>query len=124
MSRGTSILESTAARWTRRKKRTGSLPQCIPQHDWTETVYFSPSGRISLQNLLPCTCLSPPWLLSESRLLYCSVPPMCCHLVNLSTPPSFPSLSCLAINMYEYRNVVRYKVYLKRSKAYTRERQR
>jgi len=26
--------------------------------------------------------------------------------------------------MYEYRNVVRYKVYLKRSKAYTRERQR
>lgn len=51
-----------------------------------------------------------PYVLPSCKLEYSTLLPV--------------SLSCLAIKLYEYRNVVRYKVYLKRSKAYTRERQR
>lgn len=69
---------------------------------------FEPTMGIEWQSLVTLFC--SPYVLTSCKLEDSTLLPV--------------SLSCLAINMYEYRNVVRYKVYLKRSKAYPRERQR
>lgn len=55
-------------------------------------------------------------------ILFCSPSVLTSCRLEYSTPLPV-SLSCLAINMYEYRNVVRHKVYLKCSKVYTRDRE-
>lgn len=66
---------------------------------------FGPTMAIEWQSFVILFC--SPSVSTSCRLQYSNLLPI--------------SLSCLAINMYEYRNVERHKVYLKRSEVYTRD---